>query len=307
MRQVTRKGLMTMAAATGVIAATGGYASADSGAQSTAANSPGVLSGNSVQAPVHAPANVCGNTVSVVGEFNPSAGNRCANGGGGAQGDDGGYGGYGGYGDGAHGDGGYGSHGDDVGYGGHGGGGSQASGVAGDSPGVATGNDVQVPVNAPVNVCGNNVQAVGIGNSTTGNECGNGAGSGDDHSGGGHPMPPGDGHENPPGDPGHPADQGTPGSPAAPGDADGAGHSGNHARPGEPGEPGRPGASGGTGDPAWDGERADLLSAQTVTQPQGIAELARTGSDLPLGLALPVGAGALLGGALLYRKARALS
>ncbi|MYR86066.1 hypothetical protein GTY41_14250, partial [Streptomyces sp. SID685] len=34
-------------------------------------------------------------------------------------------------------------------------------------------------------------------------------------------------------------------------------------------------------------------------------QLAHTGSDLPLGLALPAGAGALIAGAALYRKARA--
>ena len=37
MRQVTRKGLMTVAAATGVLAAAGGYAHADSGASGIAA------------------------------------------------------------------------------------------------------------------------------------------------------------------------------------------------------------------------------------------------------------------------------
>jgi len=42
-----------------------------------------------------------------------------------------------------------------------------------------------------------------------------------------------------------------------------------------------------------------------VTQPQGSAQLAHTGSDLPIGVVLPVGAGALLAGAVMYRKARA--
>ncbi|MEW2411841.1 hypothetical protein [Streptomyces griseoviridis] len=37
----------------------------------------------------------------------------------------------------------------------------------------------------------------------------------------------------------------------------------------------------------------------------GGAQLAHTGSEMPLGLVLPVGAGALLAGAVLYRKARA--
>lgn len=83
MRQVTRKGLMTVAAATGVLAATGGYAHADSGASGASSNSPGVLSGNTVQAPVHVPVNVCGNTVNVVGLLNPAMGNKCVNHGGG--------------------------------------------------------------------------------------------------------------------------------------------------------------------------------------------------------------------------------
>ncbi|SCD62036.1 Small secreted domain, partial [Streptomyces sp. di50b] len=83
MRQVTRKGLMTMAAATGVLAAAGGAAAhADSGATGAAKGSPGVLSGNVVQAPVHVPVNVCGNTVNVVGILNPAVGNACANKGG---------------------------------------------------------------------------------------------------------------------------------------------------------------------------------------------------------------------------------
>lgn len=45
--------------------------------------------------------------------------------------------------------------------------------------------------------------------------------------------------------------------------------------------------------------------AQSAVQTPGGAQLAHTGSELPLGLALPVGAGALLAGAVLYRKARA--
>jgi hypothetical protein len=45
--------------------------------------------------------------------------------------------------------------------------------------------------------------------------------------------------------------------------------------------------------------------AQSAVSSQGAPQLAHTGSELPLGLALPVGAGALLAGAVLYRKARA--
>ncbi|MEV5337548.1 chaplin [Streptomyces sp. NPDC052676] len=52
---------------------------ADSGAQGVAAGSPGVISGNLVQIPVHVPINLCGNTVSVIGALNPADGNVCIN------------------------------------------------------------------------------------------------------------------------------------------------------------------------------------------------------------------------------------
>ncbi|MEB3961273.1 chaplin [Streptomyces kunmingensis] len=52
---------------------------ADAGAQGAAVNSPGVLSGNNVQAPIHIPVNLCGNTVDVIGLLNPAFGNTCAN------------------------------------------------------------------------------------------------------------------------------------------------------------------------------------------------------------------------------------
>jgi hypothetical protein len=42
-----------------------------------------------------------------------------------------------------------------------------------------------------------------------------------------------------------------------------------------------------------------------VSGPGSGAQLAHTGADLPLGTVLPAGAGALLAGALLYRRARA--
>ncbi|WP_275410171.1 chaplin [Streptomyces sp. SID14478] len=61
------------------MAGTAGIAAADSGAQGAATDSPGVLSGNAVQVPVHVPVNVCGNTVSVIGLLNPAFGNSCVN------------------------------------------------------------------------------------------------------------------------------------------------------------------------------------------------------------------------------------
>lgn len=54
-------------------------AMADSGAEAVAAHSPGFLSGNVVQVPVHIPVNVCGNTVNVIGLLNPAVGNVCVN------------------------------------------------------------------------------------------------------------------------------------------------------------------------------------------------------------------------------------
>ncbi|MEU1014750.1 chaplin [Streptomyces sp. NPDC005900] len=56
-----------------------GLASADAGAQGTAVNSPGVVSGNVIQAPIHIPVNFCGNTINVIGALNPSFGNKCVN------------------------------------------------------------------------------------------------------------------------------------------------------------------------------------------------------------------------------------
>ncbi|MGW5618931.1 chaplin family protein, partial [Streptomyces sp. NPDC003877] len=175
-------------------------------------------------------------------------------------------------------------------------------------PGVGSGNHVQVPVYAPVNACGNSVDVVGIGNPSTGNDCANG-GHGDPHG-----TPPGGGHEHPgqPGDPGHPGNPGDPdgpGTPGKPGDPGTPGNPGDPGTPGTPGEPGHPGTPGtppGTGVETPGGSsHGDEPGARFVTQPRADAQLAATGSDLPLGLVLPAGAGALLAGAILYRKARA--
>lgn len=74
------KKIVAAAAATGgLVLAGAGLAVADSGAQGAAVHSPGVVSGNVVQAPVHVPVNACGNTISVVGLLNPTFGNACVN------------------------------------------------------------------------------------------------------------------------------------------------------------------------------------------------------------------------------------
>lgn len=142
MKRVTRNGVIAVAAASGAMALTV-PAYAGSGAEGSAAGSPGVVSGNTVQLPVHVPVNVCGNTVNVVGLLNPAAGNSCANK-------------------------------DDERAGRPGKpGGAVAEGHGKDSPGVVSGNGVHLPVDAPVNVTGNSVNVVGIGNASTGNESSN--------------------------------------------------------------------------------------------------------------------------------------
>ena len=74
------KKVVATAAATGSLVLAGaGMAVADAGAHGAALNSPGVLSGNVVQVPVHVPVNVCGNTVNVIGLLNPAFGNTCVN------------------------------------------------------------------------------------------------------------------------------------------------------------------------------------------------------------------------------------
>ncbi|BBA98563.1 putative chaplin [Actinacidiphila reveromycinica] len=69
------------AVAAGTLMAAGAAvpAFASSGAGAVAAGSPGVLSGNVIQVPVHVPVNLCGNTVNVIALLNPAFGNTCVN------------------------------------------------------------------------------------------------------------------------------------------------------------------------------------------------------------------------------------
>ncbi|PNE41687.1 MULTISPECIES: chaplin [Streptomyces] len=66
-------GLAVGAAAGSAFAHDGGHAKGE------AVNSPGVGSGNVVQAPVHVPVNVSGNSANVVGVLNPVFGNAAVN------------------------------------------------------------------------------------------------------------------------------------------------------------------------------------------------------------------------------------
>ncbi|WP_405726658.1 chaplin [Streptomyces sp. NBC_00028] len=142
MKRVTRNGVIAVAALSGAMAVSM-PAFADASADGAAADSPGVISGNTIQLPVHVPVNVCGNTVNVVGLLNPAAGNSCVN---------------------------------EGGAGSSAPGGAAARGDENDSPGVISGNGVQLPVHLPVNVTGNSVNVVGVGNPATGNTSGNTSG-----------------------------------------------------------------------------------------------------------------------------------
>jgi len=75
----TKRGLVLAVTAAGVLAAGAGAANASSQATGAATGSPGFLSGNFLQIPVHVPVNVCGNTVDVIGALNPAFGNHCVN------------------------------------------------------------------------------------------------------------------------------------------------------------------------------------------------------------------------------------
>ncbi|MFJ9441739.1 chaplin [Kitasatospora sp. NPDC101235] len=79
MRNFKKAAVLSLGAGGLVLGAAGG-AFASAGAEGVAAGSPGVLSGNQIQAPIHIPANVCGNTVNIlIGVLNPAFGNKCAN------------------------------------------------------------------------------------------------------------------------------------------------------------------------------------------------------------------------------------
>ncbi|MEV7242162.1 MULTISPECIES: chaplin [unclassified Streptomyces] len=154
MRRATRNGVFAVVAASGAMAVampvSAAFAADGASADGAATGSPGVISGNTIQVPVHIPLNVCGNTVNVVGLLNPSAGNACENGG----------------------------HADKKGGSDRAGsssshGGASAHGGSKDSPGVISGNTIQLPVHVPVNVTGNSVNVVGVGNPAVGNHSSN--------------------------------------------------------------------------------------------------------------------------------------
>ncbi|MFF7952826.1 chaplin [Streptomyces griseorubiginosus] len=178
--------MIAVAAVSGAMAVTM-PAYAGSAADGTAAGSPGPASGNVAQLPMHIPVNVCGNTVNVVGLLNPAAGNSCGN---------------------------VASGGGDrsvpVAGGAAAGDGARAEGDTTDSAGVLAGNGVRLPVQLPVNLSGNSVNVVGVGNASVGNESVNGPGD--------HPDAPAPAEPTPVSPPRHhPAPRPAPHAPSDPG------------------------------------------------------------------------------------------
>ncbi|MGK4579896.1 chaplin family protein [Kitasatospora sp. HPMI-4] len=283
MRQVAKRGILTAVATGSVLASTAGYAYASAEAHGGAANSPGVGSGNSVQVPVDVPLNACGNTVNVVGLLNPAMGNNCGNVSHGAHGGHGTSGGHdgqiapgehspAGQDDDSDGPGDHGRPGGPV----HAGSGASSVGGAANSPGVISGINAQAPITIPVNACGNSVNVVGVGNPAYGNDCGN-----------------------------HGPAEVTPPSNSQPGDDCPPGDTGSHVPPRSAPPvstpPASPGTSGAQTPPK-------VLPAQGTPQtprqaPVG-SQLAYTGAS-GLELIAPTGAALLIGGGVLYRRARA--
>ncbi|GGU06211.1 chaplin [Streptomyces coeruleorubidus] len=236
MRQTLSKGAFAAAAATGILSLYGSPALADSDASGVAKDSPGALSGNNVQVPIDVPINLCGNTVEVIGALNESFGNLCRNS----------------------------SH---KGKGS----GADASGVAKGSPGVGSGNVVQVPVDVPVNACGNNVAGLGVFNEASENSCHNSSYGGHGGYGGEDDTekPSGEDRTVPPAkDRPTPHDEETPDSPPA---------------------------------PEKDSETPSTSDEETESGP--LPQLAETGSEA-LVAASVASAALMAGGVLLYRRGR---
>ncbi|MEV6328095.1 chaplin [Streptomyces sp. NPDC051909] len=233
---------------------------------------------------------------------------------------------------------------------------SAAQGAAVGSPGVGSGNTVQLPVHVPVNVCGNTVNVVGLLNPAAGNSCANSSGGSRADDSGAHAGSPA--HKDLPGTP----RTGSPDSGTRAGGGsshDGSSHGGAHNGGGATAESRAEGSPGvlsgnglqlpvdlpvnlsgnslnvvGIGNPAFGNtsvnestpeEECEHPETPTPHPPTPVrnlppapsheqgpvpqstkVQLASTGAD-SLGFAAPASAALLLGGALLYRRARRAS
>ncbi|MGW2297152.1 LAXTG-anchored chaplin ChpA [Streptomyces violaceorubidus] len=268
MRQTLSRGMVAAAAATGILTLCGSPALADSHADGAATNSPGAVSGNALQVPVDVPVNACGNTVDVIAALNPAFGNECentsdeqtdGNGKDSGKGDGNDKGDGGGYGE------------DTSSSSSSSSSGAHADGATEGSPGVGSGNNAQVPVDVPVNACGNTVDVIAALNPVFGNGCENAA-----------EEPPGYGEEEPP-------------PPTTP-----PGYGEEEPPPPTHEEPPPPSHE---EEPPPPSEEEHPPPAPPTEQPPVLAE---TGSEGTLGAAA-AGAVLITGGAILYRRGRALT
>jgi hypothetical protein len=84
MYRIAKAAAITAIAGAAVLGTAGGALAHDNhrhgaSAEAVAVGSPGVLSGNVVQVPIHIPINVCGNSTGVVALLNGAIGNTCIN------------------------------------------------------------------------------------------------------------------------------------------------------------------------------------------------------------------------------------
>ena len=159
-KRLVRHGVIATVAAVGAMAASGAAATAAyADGAGTAQDSPGLLSGLSVQLPATVPVDLCGSTLAVAGLLDPASADHCANSGSGST---------------ASGS---------TPTGGTGSGtvapatprsasvraGGAGAGTAANSPGLLSGDGVHLPVALPVNLTGNTVSVVGLGSPASGN------------------------------------------------------------------------------------------------------------------------------------------
>lgn len=139
--------MLSAAAATSILSLSSPVALAATGPSGQVPDS-GLLSGNRVQAPLEVPLTLCGNTVDAAAALNPASGNACDT----ESGTTGAY--------------------EDASEAPAG---TTAMSETAHSAGLLSGNDVQVPITAPVNACGDSVDVVGALSGTTGNRCASGS------------------------------------------------------------------------------------------------------------------------------------
>jgi hypothetical protein len=120
-----------------------GGSNAGSSATASTTHSGGILSGNTVQAPINIPLNACGKQAVLIGSHNQISGGTCGTGGSGSGGNSGG---------------------------------ANATAVTDHSGGILSGNIIQAPVNVPVSACGDQVDAIALHNKTGGTNCTTGTG-----------------------------------------------------------------------------------------------------------------------------------